>query len=118
MRMPGTIKLFCLLSVFFPGGKLYSQVVINEIMASNATSHADTDYGTYCDWIELYNTAGSSVDLTGYFLSVDFNNYFKWQFQAGSVIPGNGYMIVYADGSGMGLHTNFKLEKEREQVSL
>jgi hypothetical protein len=118
MRIHRAIKYFCLLSVLLQGGNLYSQVLINEIMASNATSHADVDYGTYCDWIELYNTTGSTIDLGGYFLSDDSGNPFMWQFKAGSMIAANGYLLVYADDSGNGLHTNFKLAKEGEQVIL
>lgn len=118
MRITGAIKYLCLLSVFLQGGNLYSQVLINEIMASNASSHADVDYGTYCDWIELYNTTGSAIDLSGYFLSDDAGNQSKWQFQTGSLIAAYGYLLVYADGSGNDLHTNFKLAKEGEQVLL
>jgi hypothetical protein len=97
---------------------LYSQVLINEIMASNATSYADKDYGKYCDWIELYNTTTSTIDLSGYFLSDDSGNLSKWQFKAGTVIAAHDYLLVYADGTDNGLHTNFNLAKEGEQVLL
>src|SRR5659263_2838 len=93
MKLPGAIKYFCLLSVLLQGGNLFSQVVINEIMASNAATHADVDYGTYCDWIELYNTTGSTIDLSGYFLSDDAGNPSMWEFRAGSVIA--AYAVSY-----------------------
>ena len=46
---------------------LSGQVVINEYSASNLERYTD-NYGEYEDWIELYNTGGSSVDLGGYYI--------------------------------------------------
>ncbi|MBP7407998.1 MAG: T9SS type A sorting domain-containing protein, partial [Flavobacteriales bacterium] len=45
---------------------------------------------------------------------------YKWQFPEGSVIPGNGYMIVWADddGSQGDNHAGFKLTASGEQVWL
>lgn len=97
---------------------LTSQVYINEIMASNATIHADPDYGNYSDWIELYNSSAQGIDLSGYFLSDDTTNPAMWQFQSGTVIPANEFLLVYADGTGNGNHTNFRLAKDGEQVLL
>ncbi len=98
--------------------QLASQVYINEIMASNATVHADIDFGNYSDWIEIYNTSDQEVDLTGYYLSDDFSNLTMWPFQSGSMIPAHEFLLVYADGTGNGLHTNFKLAKEGELLLL
>ncbi len=41
-----------------------------------------------------------------------------WQFQSGTVIPANEFLLVYADGTGNGNHTNFRLAKDGEQVLL
>ena len=41
-----------------------STIVINEIMASNATILADAD-GSFPDWIELYNTSSAEFPLDG-----------------------------------------------------
>ena len=46
----------------------FSQVVVNEFSASNLSQFTD-NYNLYEDWIELYNTSGSAVDIGGYFLS-------------------------------------------------
>ena len=45
-----------------------SQVVINEYSASNFDSHLD-NYGEYEDWVELYNTTNSDIDLNGWSLT-------------------------------------------------
>jgi hypothetical protein len=120
MSTSGTLKIFFLL-LFFTGGirvNLYSQVLINEILASNATIITDKDYGKYCDWIELYNTTTRTIDLGGYFLTDDTVNLSMWQFPAGSLIAAHSYFLVYADELGKDLHTNFQLSKEGEMVLL
>ena len=96
-----------------------STVVINEFMASNATTATD-DAGEYDDWIELYNTTNAAIDLSGYFLTDKSDNLSKWTFPSGSIIPANGYMIVWADenGSQGNLHANFKLSATGEAVIL
>jgi len=87
-------------------------------MASNATLLADIDFGNYTDWIELYNTTDQEIDLSGYYLSDDSANLNMWPFQSGTIIPAAGFILVYADGTGNGLHTNFKLAKEGELLLL
>jgi hypothetical protein len=100
-------------------GFLNSDVVINEIMASNLTAVTDQD-GQYDDWIELYNTAAAPVDLSGWHLSDDSNNLAKWTFPQGSILDAGAYLIVWADenGSQAGLHANFKLAAAGEELFL
>ena len=109
--------------VLFVTGILYpvrlaSQVYLNEIMASNATVHADLDFGDYCDWIEIYNYTDQDIDFTGYYLSDDPANLAMWPFQSGTILPAHEFLLVYADGIGAGLHTNFKLAKDGELLLL
>lgn len=113
-----TIKFVVLFQVFTLciQGSLYSQVLINEVMASNASS--DPDNVNNSDWIELYNTSANSIDMGGYSLSDDAKNPSMWQFPSGTVIAAHGYLIVYADDLGKDLHTNFKLSKVGERMVL
>lgn len=97
---------------------VYAQVYINEVMASNATIIADPEYGNFSDWIELYNPGAEDVDLSGYFLSDDPGNPTMWEFQSGTILPQGEYLLVYADGTGYGLHSNFKLAGDGEPVLL
>lgn len=94
-------------------------VVINEIMASN-NSGATDEAGEYEDWIELYNNNAEPVDLSGFYLSDNLLNLPKWEIPAGTVIPGNGYMIFWADeDSSQGdRHCNFKLSSLGESLML
>ena len=96
-----------------------SDVVINELMASNSVSVADQD-GEYDDWVELYNNSSSAIDLSGYFLSDDMMELDKWEIPSGTSIAGNGYLIIWADKDEeqTGLHTNFKLSADGEGVYL
>lgn len=110
----------CLLAVLL---SLYSlhvngQVVINELMASNAATVADPDFGDYADWVELHNAGTSSVDLTGWSLTDNAGDSLKWAFPAGTTIAANGYLLIWADGENTGLHTGYKLGADGEEVAL
>jgi len=94
----------------------YGQVMINEYSASNLTEYLD-NYNKEEDWIELYNSSGSSVNLSGYFLSDNPNNPTKWEIPNGTIIPANGYLVFWCSGrdeaSGGHYHTNFKLKQTK-----
>lgn len=94
-------------------------VVINEILASNDAGATD-EAGDQDDWIELYNTNDFEVDLSDFFLSDDVTKPDKWQLPAGTLIPADSYLIIWADEEqeeGV-LHTNFKLSAGGEVVIL
>jgi PKD repeat protein len=97
-----------------------SVVVINELMAANKTTIADPQ-GGFADWVELYNTSATTVDLAGKYLSDDMNEPKKWKFPAGTSIDGNGYLMIWCDDDTLdtpGLHSSFKLSKDGEGVFL
>lgn len=94
-------------------------VLVNEIIASNSTSALDQN-GENDDWIELYNTTSSPIDLSGMYLTDDALNLMKWSFPVPTIIPANGYLIVWADNDlfQSGLHAGFKLSSSGESVLL
>lgn len=100
-----------------------AQVVVNEFSAANLNQYTD-NYGKYEDWIELHNTAGATMDISGWFLSDNENNTDKYQFPAGTTIPPGGYLVVWCDGrdevSGGEYHADFKLKQTKltEEVVL
>ncbi len=96
-----------------------ASVSINEIMADNKTTVTDPS-NQYEDWIELHNKTNAAVNLSGFYLSDDVTLRSKWQFPAGTSIPANGYLIVWADEdkTQAGLHANFKLSASGETVIL
>ena len=81
---------------------------------------SQTRRGEFDDWIELYNNSGSSIDLTGYFLSDDPDDLTKWEFPTGTFINGNDYLIIWADDdmAQAGIHANFKLSGGGESILL
>ena len=95
---------------------LIGQVVINEYSASNYESHTD-NYGEYEDWVELYNTTNSDIDLNGWFLSDKVSNTTKWVFPSSFIINANSVSIVYCSGNdelmGGVAHTNFKITQTK-----
>lgn len=105
-------KLFLLsFACLWFAGQSHSQIVINEYSCSNLSSVAD-NFGDYEDWVELYNTTSSPVNLNGYYLSDKLSDPTKWQL--GSVtINANGFLRIWASGrnikTGTNIHAGFKL---------
>ena len=94
------------------------QVIMNELMASNETTLRDPDFGAFSDWIELYNGGDQIIDISGYFISDDSVNLTKWVVPGGIRINPDDYLIIWADGKSLNLHTNFKLSKSGEGLFL
>jgi len=94
-----------------------AQVVLNEFQASNASTIADPGNGQFNDWLELYNAGNTPVDLTNWHLS-DSGNPTEWAFPNSTIISAKGFLLIWADGTGTGLHTSFKLGAGGEQLTL
>jgi hypothetical protein len=94
-------------------------VVINEFVAQNNSGVQD-EVGEFEDWIELYNTNSTPIDLSGFFLSDNAAIPDKWTFPTGTIIPANGYLIVWADDEALDgpLHAAFRLSALGESVVL
>ncbi len=82
----------------------YEKVLINEVCAKN-TSIASKD-GKFYDFIELYNPTGNDIDISGYGLSDNAENPFKFQFPDGSILRAGSRNVVYLDSK------EFKLDGE------
>lgn len=94
-------------------------IVINEVMADNVSTAQDEN-SQYEDWIELHNTNNFTAQVGLWFLSDSPFEPFKWRLPVGTVIPANGYLIVWCDeDENQGnLHTNYKLSNGGEQILL
>ena len=98
---------------------LDSDLVINEIMASNDQTQAD-EYGEFNDWIEIYNAGTSSINLGDYYLSDNINILDKYNFPSIALAP-DEYFIVWADDDEEDQgdnHATFKLSASGEAVYL
>jgi len=112
-------KIFILI-LFLAQQFVFSQsVVINEVMSSNSSTIYD-EGGETSDWLELYNSSVSQINLEGYFLSDDSLNTTKWQFGNAVIDPGER-LIVFASGKDTIInywHTNFKISASGEEIIL
>jgi len=111
--------LLMVLALLTACGARTPQIVINEIMASNQTGLVDED-GDFEDWIELYNSGSQDINLAGYYLSDDDEDPLKWTFPEVTLKPGE-YLIVWASGKDRDageLHTNFRVNRDGEPISL
>ena len=88
-----------------------SGIVINEYMTKNTYVIYDSN-NCYSDWVELYNTSDSDVNLYGYSLS-DAEDGGRWFFPEDAVIRAKGYLLVFCSGrassSANEYHTDFGL---------
>ena len=73
-------------------------VYINEFMASNATTVADS-YGNYSDWIELYNSTDAEVDISGFGISDNIAQPKKYVLPEGTVIAAKSYLLIFCSGN-------------------
>jgi gliding motility-associated-like protein len=71
-------------------------IALNEYCVGNFS--ISDNYGYNSDWVEIYNAHTASVSLSGYYLSNDKTNLYKWQFPATYTLPVGGFGIVYLSG--------------------
>lgn len=71
-------------------------VFINELMASNTASFPD-EVGSFEDWIELWNEGNEPADISGWWITDDLDDPFRWQFPEGTEIAAQGYLVLFAD---------------------
>lgn len=101
--------------------KADAQVVISEFLASNRTILSDL-HRDFPDFIELYNTSDSAVDLKGWYVSDDSENPRKWTFPSIQLDP-RRFLLVFASGKDLRdptseLHTNFGLSRNGDFLAL
>ncbi|MHC4324189.1 MAG: lamin tail domain-containing protein, partial [Planctomycetota bacterium] len=123
-----TTRLFIMVSICIPFLTVSVEaaevtLVINEIMASNNASINDPQ-GQYDDWIEIYNYGTNPVNIGGMYLTDNLSNPAKWRIPANNAaattIAAGGYLLIWADNdtTDAGLHANFKLDADGEEIAL
>ena len=116
-----TFLFFGLLLIIFSNAASAQSIVINELLASN-TNSAQDENGSNEDWIELFNSGATTVNLLGYGITDDATLPFKWTFPAVSLAPGQYLMVWCSDKNrsvaGSPLHTNWKISASGETITL
>lgn len=93
-------------------------VRINEVSAANTVFM--NDYFKKNDWVELYNTTDSEVDVEGMYLTDNIEKPEKYRITKASTgantkIPAHGYLVVWCDKletTSQALHASFKIAAE------
>ena len=111
-------KIFTLFTLLFVlSSSSWSQLFINEILVSNASVNYDPDFFNFASWIEIYNSGGAPVNVSGYYLTDNATIPDKWVVPT-ATIPANGYLIVWADKMNTKFHTNFSMSANGEFIGL
>lgn len=133
-----TYFVVILLFLIFNSPQAYTQIFINEFMASNVMSTPEIhDFSDYPDWIELYNDSDKYISLSNYSITDDIKTPQKWIFPDNIAISPKGFIFLWADGldevPGRKLerpwdwdkpfttkfyHIPFKLSKKGEEIAL
>ena len=93
-------------------------LIINEIGSNNSNTLADSD-GDFSDWIEILNPTQETISTQGFQLSVADQ---VWELPKID-LDKNEYLLVWASAkdrafNSQDLHTNFKIDKEGELITL
>lgn len=105
------VASWCVLLQFAGTAVAQSTVRLNEVLANAASVQ---DGGVVTDWVELYNTGATAVDVGGAALSDDPLNLRRFVFAAGTVIPARGFLVIHfnplapvsATNTGFGIKAN------------
>jgi len=125
MRFPLLIPILAITVICFAeqGDRADIPLVINELMASNSSVIPDPQ-GQYDDWIEIHNYGLEAIDIGGMYLTDNLSDTTKWRIPVGNpaatTIPTGGYLLIWADDdtADAGLHANFKLSADGEEIGL
>jgi len=98
--------------------ELGGDLVINELMADNATTIAD-EAGEFDDWVELYNRGDEPISLAGLFLSDDPEDPWAYALPDIELEPG-AHLLIWCDNDPEQgpLHAPFRFDRDGEQVAL
>ncbi|HET6407095.1 MAG TPA: chitobiase/beta-hexosaminidase C-terminal domain-containing protein, partial [Chthoniobacteraceae bacterium] len=112
MIIPRLFLALLALLAWQPLVRAFDPVFISEFLASNETGLVDED-GDRSDWIEIYNSSSTTVNLAGWRLTDDAGGLNKWVLPPVDLAP-KGFLVVFASDkdraiAGAPLHTNFKL---------
>lgn len=94
-------------------------VVLNEAQADNFSTATD-NVAEFDDWVEIYNSGLSEIDLGGFYLSDDPINFTKYTFPPNTILAPESFLVVWCDGQpdqGWS-HADFQLSALGESVYL
>ena len=125
------VALFAVTATF---GQSVHDLRLNEMMIKNVDNYAD-EYGRHVPWVEIFNTAYNTVNITGCFLTDDTTGLAAAGKKGGEIpkhwyriptdqkmyMPQRSFLIFYLDNSPLygPYHTNFNpAESETRYIAL
>ena len=91
-----------------------SPIILSEILASNRTYPAPN--GQFLDYIEIHNTTGSPIDISGYMLG-DQPDTVGYTFPNGTVLQAHSYIVCWCDKENeSGSYAKFGISKKGEDT--
>lgn len=136
--MKSIYKYILLAAALFVATASFGQSVhdlrLNEMMIKNVDNYAD-EYGRHVPWVEIFNTAYNTVNITGCYITDDTtglaaagkkgseipSKWYKIPTDQKMYMPQRSYLIFYLDNSPLygPFHTNFSTaESETHYIAL
>ena len=100
--------------------EIATPIKVNEVSAGNGIFV--NEFFKRNDWIELYNTTDTDLDVAGLYVSDNIDNLQKYQIPSGSaintILPAHGHLVLWADHleAQSQLHTGFKLANGNDEA--
>ncbi len=106
------------LNLQITGGENPSDLIINEIAASNGTVIAD-EWGEFDDYVELYNRGTQPVSTNGLYFTDELTLPGRMALPDTTLNPGE-YVLVWCDGDSLQgpWHAPFQLDVKGESVGI
>lgn len=92
-------------------GMVTPEIVISEVMTANRSTIRSKN-GTFCDWVEIYNPSGETLNLSGIYLSNDPGDRMKWQLPDIQLASGERLVIPCSGSSAPEGEADFSLPRE------
>lgn len=109
-------SILLLLSLFITTGYGFSQIVINEIFASNVNSFLEKETFNFLGYVELYNKGSKTENISNFYISNQKGKPDLYMLPANISIPPKSFYIVYCDLLNTRNHSNFKLDADGGSV--
>lgn len=95
---------------------------LNEVQPGNVNGPRDAA-GDADPWIELFNSGDAPVDLSAFFLSLDYGAATRWSFPSGAGLGAGEFLVVWVDGesaetTGTEYHASLVLPRDPGAISL
>ena len=89
-------------------------IILSEVQFENKWQITD-EYGSFEDWVEIYNPTDKSIDVSEYYLSNTHKDVYKWRFP-NKKIPPKTFQVYFASKRKDPDHVSFKLSNKDQLI--